>query len=135
MPQVLDRVKKFCEEYETDLVFPFLRSVIIAEFGKENSDMYLLVAIKGKVVVGYTLILIEVWSGIRHAVVHQSQMDEGIPLPLEELEPWKPLLNAWTLEKKAKDLRCLAISPQMARLFSVFFKFKYKYTLLSHEVG
>lgn len=110
MPALLERVRSFCERYDTDSAPGYLAQVVVEHFVAEPEDklpVRALVALQGETMVGHLLVEVSQWSGRTYATI--TQLEADVAIPRQQMIDAFEQIAWWAKHKGASILRVLAV--------------------------
>jgi len=130
MPELERRVRTFCAEIAVDTNPDNLWSDAMVCFAASRPEVRLMAAIDEDLQVrGHFLFTLSDWYGTRFVNLLQYQLDEA--LPIELLRAGFETVKAFGRRHGAKEIRCIAESPERARAFRTFYGFTGNRVLMS----
>lgn len=130
--EVVDRVTKFCDTYDSDADSKILANIMIGHFAQSSDSMLILASVVNDEVVAHLLAAIDTWCGSKFATILQYEAEKG-KMPLADKKEGYRILEAWAKTHQA-GIQILARNPQVARLFSRYWGFKPERILMRKRV-
>lgn len=129
MPQMLIRVAKFCEQYDTESNPQILCRLISHNFVIDNPTVIICAFMEDNEVVGHLLGIIWEWCGENQLTIWQYELDR--PFPLEEIQAKWNWLKQWAKKTHSvAKVKALCHTPEVEKTFRIFYGFKPKGTWL-----
>jgi len=122
LPKAIERIKKFCVEYGTDIDPDQLASLIQQQFISENPLLLVAVGYKpGKGVFAHALGAIDEITGNRFLTIMQFERDEDVPFAdRSEVMRMFEQYKLWGLSNGAKEMQLVTRSPELVKLFELY---------------
>ena len=118
VPQLLERVERFCRERQTDTDPGTLRKAIMQDFTADNPQMLVLIAIEGSEIKGHLLAVMCSWFGRKFSLAMQIECDRHVGDGIMTAG-WEQLKD-WTTAQGGRKIKCEALTPALARLYRRF---------------
>lgn len=122
MPQLKERVMRFCREYDTESSPEALWRQAEISFVSNNPTALLFAAVddRGRVV-GHALLTVEEYLGRKSLNVNQLQTDGNVPR--DDVRRWMEAIGKWALSRGIEEMRCIALDARRARAFERLYGF------------
>lgn len=136
MPEVLERIKRFCRENSTDDNPEILAECIMKDFTAKTDErsFALLVAIHDGQLIGHLLALREHYCGVNYINVMQFSVDKKSGIPTGILQAGFDMLMEWGNLNMATKVRAQVPSEAHARRLEIFYGFHRKRILMEREI-
>lgn len=136
MTTALDRIRAFCEKYDSDANVETLFDNIIVNFASGKPVVIpLLLLDRDGTVRGHMLLTIEDWMGCRMATIIQLEVDHETPLTIEVIQPAYDWVEGWAQKQGAQFLQCFARNEMVERLFRQRYGFDTKRILMRKKLA
>lgn len=122
MPELLSRVKGFCQKFDTDSNGEVLAEAIIAHFTTTNPSVLAVVAFNGRKMVGHLLASIDLYHDKKYATIIQYELDK--PVDMGILQAALDRIGQWGKSHGAEQVQVLAQSDKLAKAFRRFYDFR-----------
>ncbi len=133
VPEVCQRIRRFCERVASDAPAELLVQTLWLNFVHATPQMIAFVGLDDSGLVGHALVSIEEWAGTRIATVLQYEVDH--PVPREEIRRCYGELVRWARSCGATQLQGLAINHRVARVLRQRYGFTERYVLMRRPLG
>lgn len=119
MPEVCERLRRFCARYDSDADPEQLVQTYQANFVASTPYMICLVALDGESIIAHLLVQLSEWMGCRYGMILQYEHEEdarGIPpLALQRTASW---VERWAKDQGAKYMQNMVRNPKLSSLFA-----------------
>ena len=122
MPQLRQRVVAFCRQYGNDAdPGEVLRFVDVMFTADDPQGLLIGVYDDYGAVKAHLLAVLCDWFGTRYVLVMQYEIDKGFALGRDWLKEMFSRVEEWARKAGAKDIRCVADSPALARAYRTYY--------------
>jgi hypothetical protein len=124
MPQLKERSDKFCALHARDTDPTELWKFLSMSFAAGNPEVMLIAVCQGAVMVGHMIAFVTDWFGRKGVNVLQYEIDDGCQQDLDKIKGMFDAVCDWARAIGASEVRCVADSPQLARVYRMFYGFE-----------
>lgn len=132
MPELLRRVREFCDKYDSEADARIVGEMIQAQFVKDTPGIVGMLHVVDGRATGHMLCSVGEWMGTRIATVLQLELGRSLDRSLSDaVLAW---VNVWAYENGAKFVHCLVREEAAVRLFRQRYGFDREYASMRRPV-
>ncbi len=135
MPELLERIGMFAEQYCPDTMPAALVSHIMKDFTSIQPAFFIIGAIQDEELVGHLVACVSVppWSNTRRALVLQYEIDDDAKAPMGLLRAGLDLVVDWAKTHYCNKIIAETKTEKMTRLLTMCYGFKRDMTQVERE--